>query len=112
MEEDDPTLKKEVDGVSFFSLFRFADGYDKFLMTAGSIAAAATGAAIPAFSLLWGNMTDSFGESSSNPDIMVEKAKQVMFNFLEIGAGIFCASWIMFACWMVAGERQAIRCRK
>jgi ATP-binding cassette subfamily B (MDR/TAP) protein 1 len=35
-----------------------------------------------------------------------------MFNFLEIGAGIFFASWVMFACWMVAGERQAIRCRK
>lgn len=35
-----------------------------------------------------------------------------MWNFLEIGAGVFVASWLMFACWMIAGERQAIRCRK
>lgn len=70
-EEQDPTLKKEIDSIGFFELFRFADGFDKLLMVFGSIAAAATGAAIPAFSLLWGNMTDSFGDSTSNPNSMV-----------------------------------------
>lgn len=81
-------------------------------MIVGSIAAAANGAALPAFSLLWGNMTDAFSSSTNNPDLMVDKARSVMWNFLEIGVGVFLASWLMFACWMIAGERQAIRCRK
>ena len=72
---DDPTLKKEVEAVGFCSLFRFADGYDRILMIIGSIAAAANGAALPAFSLLWGSMTDAFGSSTSNADLMVDKAK-------------------------------------
>jgi ATP-binding cassette subfamily B (MDR/TAP) protein 1 len=103
---------KEVNAVGFFTLFRFADGFDKLLMAVGTIAAAANGAALPAFSLLWGNMTDAFGDSASNPNLMVDTARGVMWNFLEIGIGVFVASWLMFACWMVAGERQAIRCRK
>ena len=35
-----------------------------------------------------------------------------MFVFLYIGAGAFFAGWLMFACWMIAGERQTIACRK
>jgi ATP-binding cassette subfamily B (MDR/TAP) protein 1 len=42
-------------------LFRFANKTDYILMVVGSIAALAMGAALPAFALLWGSMTDSFG---------------------------------------------------
>ena len=35
-----------------------------------------------------------------------------MCQFFGIGGGAFCAAWLMYACWMVAGERQAIKCRK
>lgn len=93
-------------------MFRFADTKDKILMVCGTIGAIGAGAAMPAFSLLWGNMTNSFQDSNSNPDAMVDTAKKVMFNFLEIGAGVFVACWVMMACWMISGERQAIRCRK
>lgn len=37
--DDDPTLKKNIDAVGFFQLFRFADGLDKMLMVLGSIGA-------------------------------------------------------------------------
>ena len=100
---EDPTFKKELDPVGYHRLFRFADTVDKILMVVGSIAAIAVGAALPAFALLWGNMTDVFQTSSSDPDEMVNAAKGVMFNFLEIGAAIFVSCWIMTACWMIAG---------
>lgn len=81
-------------------------------MIVGSVAALANGAALPAFSLLWGSMTDTFSGSAVNPQATVDSSKAVMFNFLEIGAGVFVASWLMFACWMTAGDRQSIKCRK
>jgi len=58
------------------------------------------GAALPAFALLWGNMTDSFAEGG---DAMVNKARDVMFIFFGIGAGVLVAGWVMFASWMIAG---------
>jgi len=42
------------------------------LIVIGSFAALAMGAAIPAFALLWGDMTDSFGKGG---DAMVDKAR-------------------------------------
>ena len=81
-------------------------------MICGAIAAIGAGASMPAFSLLWGNMTDSFQSSDSDPDAMVRTSKKVMFNFLEIGAGVFVACWVMMACFMISGESQSIRCRK
>ena len=112
VEPDDITLKKELEPVAFHRLFRFADTTDKILITCGVLAAIAVGGAMPAFSLLWGNMTNAFQSSSDDPNLMVNTAKGVMFNFLEIGAGVFIACWIMMACWMISGERQGIRCRK
>lgn len=105
-------MEKEKEPVGYFRMFRFADKRDKILMLCGTIAAIAVGISMPAFSLLWGNMTDSFQDSGSDPDAMVRTSKGIMFNFLEIGAGVFVACWVMTACWTIAGERQAIRCRK
>jgi hypothetical protein len=58
------------------------------------------GAAMPVFALLWGNMTDSFGEGG---DAMVNSARNIMFIFFGIGAAAFLAGWLMFACWMITG---------
>ena len=35
-----------------------------------------------------------------------------MFIFIYIGLGAFAAGFGMSACWMIAGERQSIACRK
>lgn len=69
-------------------------------MIVGSIASLAMGAALPAFALLWGQMTDSFGEGG---DAMVNAARNVMYDFIYIGIGALIAGWLMFACWMIAG---------
>ena len=85
--------------VSWCSLFRFATGTDVVLIVVGSICASAMGVALPAFSILWGDMTNSFGNSSE----MENAAKTAMLNFIYIGIGAFAAGWGMFACWMIAG---------
>lgn len=97
------TMNKEMEPVDYLKMFRFADAKDKILMLCGTIGAIGVGISMPAFSLLWGNMTDSFQNSSTDPDEMVRVSKGIMFNFLEIGAGVFFACWIMTACWIIAG---------
>lgn len=77
-------------------------------MVVGSIAALAMGTAFPAFSYIMGDMIDNFASA----DEMVDKAKDTMLIFIYVGIGAFAAGWIMFACWMITGERQAIACRK
>ena len=58
------------------------------------------GTAMPAFALLWGDMTDAFSQGG---DEMVNASAQVMLKFIYIGIGVFVAGWLMFACWMIAG---------
>ena len=77
-------------------------------MVFGSICAAVMGAALPSFTILWGDMTNTFRTSAE----MEQKAKELMFKFVYIGLGAFAAGWGMFACWMIAGERQGITCRR
>ena len=67
------------------------------------------GAVTPCFALLWGDMTDAFGSDFDN---LVDKTRLVMFYFFAASAGCFLMGWLMFACWMIAGERQSIACRK
>jgi len=35
-----------------------------------------------------------------------------MILFIYVGISVFIGGWTMFACWMITGERQAIKCRK
>ena len=67
------------------------------------------GVALPAFAILWGDMSDKFSTSEAE----IEAAgKKIMLQFIYIGLGALGAGWGMFACWMIAGERQGIACRK
>jgi len=77
-------------------------------MIGGTICALGMGAAMPAFALLWGQMTDTFND----PNLIVDTARGIMFSFFYIGIGAFVAGWGMFACWMITGERQGIACRQ
>lgn len=78
------------------------------MMLVGSLAAITMGVAYPAFSFIMGKMIDNF----ASPDEMVDKAKDTMLIFIYVGIGALFAGWLMFACWMITGERQAIACRK
>lgn len=75
-------------------------------MILGTICASLMGAALPGFTVIWGGMIDSFGELGT------DTAKTMMLNFIYLGLGSFITGWGMYACWMIAGERQGITCRK
>lgn len=83
----------------YSSLFRFATKTDIILIVVGTICAIAMGVALPAFAILWGNMTNKFGDSGTIEDA----AKDIMLQFIYIGLGALAAGWGMFACWMIAG---------
>lgn len=63
-EGKDKEEEEEVAPVWFCGLFRFATGFDIFLMILGSIGAAGMGAAMPAFAFIWGQMTDAFTDDN------------------------------------------------
>jgi hypothetical protein len=44
-------------------------------------------------------MTNVFADNNQ----MVDKAREVMFNFIYIGVGSIFAGWGMFTCWMITG---------
>ena len=90
--------------MSLKDFFRFAKRKDYILMGVGSFFSLANGATMPLFALLWGGMLQSF----SDADSMVEQTKTLMLTFIYIGLGVFASGWIMIACWLITGERQAI----
>jgi len=47
-------------------MFRFTDSTDHVLMFIGTIAALATGAAIPIFVYFWGKLTDVYTDQNAN----------------------------------------------
>ena len=102
---------KEPSAVSFWKLLRFARALDWFLMFFGTLAAIASGAAPPLWSLLLGDMTNALSPSTPSGE-MVDQARKAMINFFWGGLGMFGACSIAVAFWMVSGERQAIRFRE
>ena len=56
--------------VPFFKLFAFADPTDILLMIAGTIGAIANGVSMPLMTILFGDLTDSFGENQNNNEVV------------------------------------------
>ncbi|XP_076438765.1 ATP-dependent translocase ABCB1-like [Babylonia areolata] len=58
--------------VGFFEVFRFSDGLDKLLMVVGAIGAATTGCALPAMTIVFGDMIDLFVDTGIYTDFLDE----------------------------------------
>ncbi|KAK5581948.1 hypothetical protein RB653_003529 [Dictyostelium firmibasis] len=100
--------------VPFFSLFRFAKPFDILLMMIGTLGALANGVSMPAISIVFGRLMNSFSpENLADPNFdLVETVTANAMYFIYIGCGVFVCSYVEVAFWMLAGERQAVRCRK
>jgi threonine/homoserine/homoserine lactone efflux protein len=90
-------------------MFRFADKFDYFMMIAGSLGGLALGVCTPLFILFWGQFTNVFGQSV---DQIVEESLKELIKFIYLGIGTLFVGWVMIACWLITGERQAAACRK
>ena len=55
--------------VSLLGMFRYADRQDVLLMVVGAAGAVANGVAEPLMTILFGNVIDSFGDSTAQSDI-------------------------------------------
>lgn len=96
--------------VPFYQLFRFADSLDQILMVVGSVGAVGNGLCMPLMTILFGELTDSFGQNQASDDIVSVVSKvSLKFVYLAIGCGV--AAFLQVACWMITGERQAARIR-
>ncbi|XP_022937696.1 ABC transporter B family member 21-like isoform X1 [Cucurbita moschata] len=96
--------------VPFFKLFSFAESTDVLLMIVGSIGAIGNGLSLPLMTILFGELTNSFGINQRNTDIVKAVSKvSLKFVYLAIGCGV--AAFIQVSSWMVTGERQASRIR-
>uniref|UniRef100_W5N0E5 ATP-binding cassette sub-family B member 5 n=1 Tax=Lepisosteus oculatus TaxID=7918 RepID=W5N0E5_LEPOC len=118
--------------VGFFSLFRYADGWDIVMMILGLICAAAHGVALPLLTVVFGQMTDSFvksglplnitGNFSTNisyslqcdklPGIDIEaEMTRNAYYFVGLGAAVLLLSTIHVMMFLLAAARQTRRIR-
>ena len=74
--------------VSYRSLFRYATTAEMFGLIVGLTASLANGAALPLFSLLFGQLLDDLND----PSDMVSRVSKVAVYFLIVGSGSFVAS--------------------
>ncbi|KAK6239564.1 hypothetical protein QUC31_005033 [Theobroma cacao] len=96
--------------VPFYKLFAFADPTDILLMIVGTIGAIGNGLSMPLMTILFGELTDSFGENQNNNEV-VDVVSEVALKFVYLGVGAAVAGFLQVTCWMVTGERQAARIR-
>ncbi|KAE8697226.1 hypothetical protein F3Y22_tig00110627pilonHSYRG00097 [Hibiscus syriacus] len=99
-----PEGDEKTNKVPFLKLFAFADPTDILLMIAGTTGAIGNGISMPLMTILFGELTDSFGQNQNNNEV-------VALNFVYLGVGDVVSGFLQVTCWMVTGERQAARIR-
>ncbi|XP_060175041.1 ABC transporter B family member 11-like [Lycium barbarum] len=110
-QDSDKTKQTEsTNTVPFYKLFSFADSTDIVLMIIGTIAAIGNGLSLPIMTILFGELTDSFGQNQNNKDILRIVSK-VSLKFVYLALGCGAAAFLQVSCWMISGERQAARIR-
>jgi len=95
--------------VSLLGMFRYADRQDVLLMVVGAAGAVANGVAEPLMTILFGNVIDSFGDSTAQS--VIRSVRKVVLNFIYLGIGAAVVSFLQVSCWTMAGERQSARIR-
>jgi len=114
LESQNPAVKDPIgkeEQISYFKLYSCANKQDWILMIIGTLAAVINGTAMPLFSILFGDIANDFGPNNM-PDQVVDAAGSLALKMMGIGIGVLVASYAAIACWMIAGERQAIRIRR
>ena len=100
--------------VSFFELFRFATKKEKIAMIIACFFSMGGGCALPLFSLIFGDLTNSLApqkDIQSNPNIVDEGSKYASY-FIYIGIGIFFCNAIAMSVFLYVSEKVSGRIRK
>ncbi|XP_062084186.1 ABC transporter B family member 4-like [Humulus lupulus] len=111
-EEETKEDNKKTKTVAFHKLFSFADSIDVYLMIIGTLGAIGNGLCMPIMTILFGQLTDAFGNNSqNNKHTIVHDVSKVSLKFVYLAMGAGVAAFLQVACWMATGERQAARIR-
>ncbi|XP_014497738.1 ABC transporter B family member 20 [Vigna radiata var. radiata] len=106
--EEPEEIEPPPGAVPFSQLFACADRFDWFLMTVGSLAAAAHGTALVVYLHYFAKiihvlrMDPELGTSHEQFNRFTELALTIVY----IAVGVFVAGWIEVSCWILTGERQ------
>ena len=101
--ETTPTTKS----ATVFELFGEADILDYGLMALGTIGALGTGAALPVFCILFGQILDNLNSGGN----LQQEVDKVVILFIILACGNLVVSFVQVVGWTITGERQAQKFR-
>lgn len=120
-EHEAAILKKQLDtppvSLSYFGLYRYATKQDIIVMVVSSICAIIAGAAMPLMTVVFGNLTGTFGTYFTNPgsltyDGFISQVSHLTLYFVYLGIGEFVTVYVATAGWLYVGEKMAARIRE
>lgn len=76
-EKKEKVAKENPRVVPFRKLFAFADRWDYLLMIIGSIGAIGNGVSMPLMTLIFGDLTNAFGNNQTNTSVVVDAVSKV-----------------------------------
>ncbi|XP_051576241.1 ATP-dependent translocase ABCB1-like isoform X2 [Myxocyprinus asiaticus] len=121
----------KIEMVGPIEIFRYADGVDIFLMLVGAVMSMANGAVLPLMTIVFGDMTNSFVDSTildslkdnvtfppnyTFPEFtnvtLGEQMTKYAINYSILGFVVLGAAYMQVAFWTLAAGRQVKRLRK
>ncbi|TIC27885.1 P-loop containing nucleoside triphosphate hydrolase protein [Wallemia mellicola] len=119
IEED----KKDKSSVSFFALWKYSNGLEKFINLVALVAAIGAGTGLPLMTIVLRDFTDSFVEfgsaiqsSQANIDEITQKFKtdtnSTAIYFIYIAVGVAVLTYIFLSAFVITGETVAGTVRK
>lgn len=96
--------------IAYSKLYTFASGSDKALMYTGWLSACITGAGLPSFSFLIGDIIDAFGPAT-DVDSTVKTVGKMSLIFTLIGIALWFFSFIMYSFLLLFSERVVKKTR-
>eukprot|EP00981_Chlorochromonas_danica_P008136 scaffold2028_cov181-Ochromonas_danica.AAC.14 len=100
---------KNAKRATFDQTFSNADGYDKLLMFLGTAGGIATGASIPVFNVLFGQIINALNR---DPDSFSQRVNTLCIAFLIVAVANLLTGFLQVYCWSATGERQTQRFRE
>jgi hypothetical protein len=98
--------KEEEYTVPFFKLFSYADSFDLLLMGVGTVGAIANGLAMPLMTIVFGSLTNAFGNNQSDNSVLVHAVSKVRVPSLPSRSLCLPLSLWVSACLCVATSIQ------
>uniref|UniRef100_A0A8C6BNK3 ATP binding cassette subfamily B member 1 n=1 Tax=Monodon monoceros TaxID=40151 RepID=A0A8C6BNK3_MONMO len=110
--EDRVQYKEEGQNSKKETNFRYSNWLDKLYMVLGTVAAIIHGTGLPLMMLVFGDMTDSFLDSTYFGKKLEEEMTTYAYYYSGIGAGVLVAAYIQVSFWCLAAGRQVYKIRK